>query len=64
MGCEEQRETESYIEEESLAHYKSQATKAAKDSCYGYKVMAKIEDAKTIGEIERIMRTARHDKFG
>ena len=64
MGCEEQIEDVDYVEKESLANYKSQATKAAKDLCYGYKVLSKIKDAKTIGEVERIMRNARHEKFG
>lgn len=43
----------------SLREYRRGALKAAKELCYGAKVITKIKDAKTIGEISRIMATAR-----
>lgn len=53
-----------YEGKESLSEYKHQASKAANDLCYGRGVAMKINNAKTIGEVERIMRTARKEKFG
>lgn len=45
------------------SQYKRQAIKAAKDLLYGNKVIKKIKKAKTEGEIDRIMRAARHEHF-
>lgn len=50
--------------EESLSNYKSQASKAARDLGYGHETIKSIRTAKSLGEIERIMRTARKEKFG
>lgn len=46
----------------ALKDYRSQAVRAAKDFGYGKEVNDKIKKAKTEGEIERIMRTARKEK--
>lgn len=43
---------------------KIDAIKAAKDFNYGKDVYEALETAKTLGEINRIMATARHKKFG
>lgn len=50
--------------ESGLKSYKKEATEAAYDLFYGSKVIKEIEEATTIGQIDRIMRTARHEKFG
>lgn len=39
--------------------YKGQAIQAAKDLCYGEKVITQLKNAKTEAEISRIMCTAR-----
>ncbi|MBR5780412.1 MAG: hypothetical protein IKY27_00315 [Bacteroidales bacterium] len=44
--------------------FKSNAIKAAKDFGYGDDVVKKIRAAKTDGEIDRIMKAARKEKFG
>ena len=44
--------------------YKSEAIKAAKDLGYGTEILEKLENAKTDGEIQRLMIAARHKKFG
>ena len=44
--------------------YKSEAIKAAEDLEYGTEILEKLENAKTDGEIQRIMVSARHEKFG
>lgn len=44
--------------------YRHQAITAAKDLCYGKEVLDRLKAAKTIGEIDRIMRAARKKKFG
>lgn len=44
--------------------YKPSAIRAAKDLGYGDEVVRKIRAAKTDDEIERIMVSARHKKFG
>lgn len=43
---------------------KNEAIKAAEDFNYGKDVYEALENAKTLGEINRIMATARHKKFG
>lgn len=47
----------------SFELYQSQAIDAAKDLCYGPNVIKRLVEAKTSGEIERIMRDARHGKI-
>ena len=44
--------------------YKRQALAAAKDFKYGKHVEDRIKNAKSVGDIDRIMRKARHEKFG
>ena len=44
--------------------YQHQAINAAHDLHYGRDVIDKIKSAKTDAEIDRIMRNARHEKFG
>lgn len=46
-----------------VSQYKRQAIKAAKNLLYGDKVIEKIKNAKTEGEIDRIMKAARHEHF-
>lgn len=46
----------------TLEVYKNQAMEAAKDLCYGNGVIKRLKEAKTTGEIERIMREARHGR--
>ena len=46
-------------EQERFMAYKHEALKAAHDLCYGDRVINKIKNAKSIGEISRIMATAR-----
>ena len=48
---------------DSSYNYKIAAVDAAKDLGYGDDVVAKIWVAKTDGEVERIMRSARLEKF-
>lgn len=43
--------------------YKKQALKAAKDLFYGKDVIRRINDATTISEIDRIMRSARKGEY-
>ena len=43
-------------------NYRKQAIIAAKDLCYGNKIIEKIKAAKNDAEIERIMNTSRHAK--
>ncbi len=43
--------------------FKKQAIKAAKNLCYGEEVINKLEAATTIAEMDRIMKTARKEKF-
>lgn len=47
-----------------LETFRRQAIKAARDFHYGKDVIQKLKDAKTEGEIDRIMKNARHEKFG
>ena len=46
-----------------VSQYKRQAIKAAKDLKYGDEVVEKLKKAKTEGEIDRIMKAARHEHF-
>lgn len=48
----------------SLSSYKVDAIQAAKDFDYGDVVIHQIEDAKSNDEVCRIMRDARHAKWG
>lgn len=43
-----------------LKAYRHQATKAARDLCYGQDVIDRIKEAKSEQEIDRIMKSARH----
>ena len=43
--------------------FKKQAIKAAKDLLYGDEVVKRLEAAKTIAEMDRIMKTARKEKL-
>lgn len=43
---------------------KTQAIRAAKDLCYKKKYIDRLANAKTEGEVQRIMITARKEKFG
>lgn len=43
--------------------FKKQAIKAAKDLLYGNEVVKQLEAAKTISEMDRIMKTARKEKL-
>lgn len=60
-SVEKERVITKRTEEEA---YKVQAIKAARDLQYGDEVVAKIKNAKTDGEIARIMITARKERFG
>ena len=55
------------IEEKDMysgfAKYQHHAIAAAKDLYYGPKVILALQMAKTEGELERIMRAARHEHF-
>lgn len=51
-------------ESKEMQIYRPHAIEAAKDLYYGEDVINKIKAAKTVGEIERIMKTARHKNFG
>lgn len=44
--------------------YREDAIKAAKDFRYGDDVIEALKEAKTIGQMEKIMVTARHKMFG
>ena len=50
---------QSDYENGSLSAYRRGALKAAKELCYGEKVINQIKNAKTSGEIRVIMATAR-----
>ena len=43
--------------------FKRQAIKDAKDLLYGNEVVKQLEAAKTIAEMDRIMKTARKEKL-
>ena len=47
------------IIEDSFANYKKQALKAARDLCYPYEVMDKINKCTSMGQISIVMTTAR-----
>lgn len=51
-------------EEISLDVYRKEAEKAAKQLGYGSKVIDQIKNAESEAEIQKIMVTARHKKFG
>jgi hypothetical protein len=51
------------IMEQDVKQFKRQAIKAAKDFNYGDEVISKLKAAKTVAEMDRIMRTARKEKF-
>ncbi len=55
--------TNKETQSKELISYRYHALKAAKDFWYGDAVIEQIKNAKTVGEIERIMRNARHKKF-
>ena len=44
---------------EAISDYRKQAIRAAKDLFYSDESILKIKKAKTVGEIERIMRNER-----
>lgn len=52
-----------YESSQSFKAYKSQAMRAAMELNYDEKFIKELRDAKTEGEIERIMRKARHERF-
>lgn len=49
--------------EPGFKEFKKQAVKAAKDLLYGDEVVKQLEAAKTIVEMDRIMKTARKEKL-
>lgn len=49
--------------QDSFSYTKKHAIKAARELGYSGEVLAKLKAAKTEGEIERIMRTARHSQY-
>ena len=49
--------------ESEVKLFKRQAIKAAKDLLYGNEVVKQLEAAKTIAEMDRIMKTARKEKL-
>lgn len=49
--------------EEDAKTFRRQAIKAAKDLDYGEEVVLSLKAAKTVGEMDRIMKTARKEKF-
>lgn len=51
------------IETEDPKVFRRQAIKAAKDLCYGKEVIDKLNAAKTIEDMDHIMRVARKEKF-
>lgn len=55
----ERSHKKSYIAE--FKRLKKMTIKAAKDLCYGQEVIDKLENAKTEGELYRIMRAAREE---
>lgn len=48
--------------ESSVEAYRADALTAAKELCYGDEVIRRLRNAKTEGEIERIMVTARKSR--
>lgn len=49
--------------EPGFKEFKKQAVKAAKDLLYGDEVVKQLEAAKTIAEMDRVMKTARKEKL-
>lgn len=49
---------------DALETFRRQAINAAKDFHYGKDVIKQLKEAKSDAEIDRIMKTARHEKFG
>ena len=49
--------------DEETKVFQKQAIKAAKDLSYGLEAIQALQDAKTIGKMNRIMVTARKEKF-
>lgn len=49
--------------EPGFKEFKKQAVKAAKDLLYGNEVVKQLEAAKTIAEMDHIMKTARKEKL-
>lgn len=49
--------------ESEVKLFKRQAIKAAKDLLYGNEVVKQLEAAKTIAEMDRIIKTARKEKL-
>ena len=49
--------------ESEVKQFKRQAVKAAKDLFYGDEVVKQLEAATTISEMDRIMKTARKERF-
>ena len=49
--------------DDNLSRYRIEAVKVAYDFHYGKKVINKIKEADSIGEISKIMREARIKKF-
>lgn len=51
------------IKDDDFPTFRKQSVKIAKDFSYGKDVVSAIEKAKSVGEINRILRTARNKKF-
>ena len=51
------------VETQDPKIFRRQAIKAAKDFCYGKEVIDKLNAAKTIDEMNSIMKAARKEKF-
>ena len=58
------KETKLIDEELALESYRKHARKAARQLGYGSKVIDQIKNAESEAEIQKIMVTARHKKFG
>lgn len=60
----EKKPRDSFFGDYGLEAYRKDALMAAKDFNYGPEVAQAIRDAKTMGDIQRIMINARHKKYG
>lgn len=63
MGYKNLAANERAVETSDPKIFRRQAIKAAKDFCYGKEVIDKLNAAKTIEEMNRIMKVARKEKF-
>lgn len=59
LSEEERAQNKDKRKQDEFKVYKHDALIAAHDLCYGERVKEEIREAKTIGEIARIMATAR-----